>query len=119
VPVENTPDAREVAADEILKTSGGIFVHPSEDPRVIAGQGTVSLELVAQVKELGHDIDAVIIPVGGGGLASGNTIALRGLLGDTVKVSQESDCCFDWFPLMHQRNASFFVLFVDYIGRTS
>jgi threonine dehydratase len=86
VPVENTPDAREVAADEILKTSGGIFVHPSEDPRVIAGQGTVSLELVAQVKELGHDIDAVIIPVGGGGLASGNTIALRGLLGDTVKI---------------------------------
>jgi threonine dehydratase len=45
---------------------------------------------VAQVKELGHDIDAVIIPVGGGGMASGNTIALRGLLGDTVKVSQES-----------------------------
>ena len=97
VAVENTPEAREVAADEILNKTGGTFVHPSEDPRVIAGQGTVSLELVAQVKELGYDVDAVIIPVGGGGLASGNTIALRGLLGDKVKVSQEYDCCFVGF----------------------
>jgi threonine dehydratase len=66
VSVENTPEAREAAADEIMKKSGGsTFVHPSEDPRVIAGQGTVSLELVSQMKELGHDVDAVIIPVGG------------------------------------------------------
>jgi len=86
VSVENTPEAREEAADEIMSKSGGVFVHPSEDPRVIAGQGTVSVELVAQVKEMGHTVDAVIIPVGGGGLASGNTIALRGMLGDKVKV---------------------------------
>lgn len=88
VSVENTPQAREEAADEILsKSVGSIFVHPSEDPKVIAGQGTVSLELVEQVKELGCEkLDAVIIPVGGGGLASGNTIALRGMLGDRIKV---------------------------------
>ena len=59
-----------------------VFIHPSEDPRVIAGQGTVCLELLEQVK----DVDLVIIPVGGGGLASGNVITLRALLGDSVKI---------------------------------
>jgi threonine dehydratase len=54
---------------------------------VIAGQGTVSIEFVEQVREMiGADLDAVVIPVGGGGLAAGNTIALRGLLGNKVKV---------------------------------
>lgn len=88
VEVENTNEAREEEADRIVETTGAVFIHPSEDPRVIAGQGTASLELVEQVRELsGNELDAVIIPVGGGGLASGNTIALRGLLGDKVKVS--------------------------------
>lgn len=88
VEVENTNEAREEEADRIVKTTGAVFIHPSEDPRVIAGQGTTSLELVEQVRDLGGtELDAVIIPVGGGGLASGNTIALRGLLGDKVKVS--------------------------------
>ena len=124
VAVENTPEAREVAADEILKQSGGIFVHPSEDPRVIAGQGTVSLELVAQVKELGYDVDAVIIPVGGGGLASGNTVALRGLLGDKVKVSQELMIvvCLDSIGVpenVFSYPHLYFTLLTDYIGRTS
>jgi threonine dehydratase len=86
VSVDNTNEARETEADRIVAETGGVFVHPSEDPLVIAGQGTVSLELVAQVKALGYDLDAVIIPVGGGGLASGNTVALRGLLGNKVKV---------------------------------
>lgn len=99
VSVDNTPQAREEAADEIMskasESSSCCFVHPSEDPRVIAGQGTVSLELVEQVKQLGCDsVDAVIIPVGGGGLASGNTIALRGMLGDKVKVRRSSSDTF-------------------------
>lgn len=64
-----------------------VFIHPSEDPRVIAGQGTVCLEFVEQVKELGiKQLDVVIIPVGGGGLASGNIVTLRALLGDKVKI---------------------------------
>lgn len=99
VDVANSNEAREERADELLRdTPGARFVHPSEDPRVIAGQGTVALEMVEQVRELvelGVDggangqhssLDVVVIPVGGGGLASGNTIALRGLLGDKVKI---------------------------------
>lgn len=47
----------------------------------------MSIEFVRQVREMiGSDLDAVIIPVGGGGLAAGNTIALRGLLGNKIKV---------------------------------
>jgi threonine dehydratase len=52
---------------------GATFIHPFEDPRVIAGQGTIGLELVDQVEE----IETAIIPIGGGGLASGIALALR------------------------------------------
>jgi threonine dehydratase len=87
VMVENTNEAREDEADRIVETTGAVFIHPSENPRVIAGQGTVCLEFVEQVRDMiGKDLDAVIIPVGGGGLASGNIICLRGLLGNKVKI---------------------------------
>lgn len=82
----NTNEARETEADRVRRETGAAFVHPSEDPRVIAGQGTVCLELIAQAREMNVDLDVVIIPVGGGGLAAGNTIALRALLGDKVKI---------------------------------
>lgn len=87
VEVANTNEARAEEANRIVHSTGAIFIHPSEDPRVIAGQGTASLELVEQVRQIaGTELDAVIIPVGGGGLASGNSISLRGMLGDKVKV---------------------------------
>ncbi len=91
VMVENSNEAREEKADEIVEKEKAKFIHPSENEYVIAGQGTVCLEMVEQVQEIlgetNGTLDAVIIPVGGGGLASGNTIALRGLLGDKVKVN--------------------------------
>ncbi len=88
--VESTNEARETKADEIVEQENAAFIHPSEDPRVIAGQGTVCLEFVEQVRHsvgfVNGDLDVVIIPVGGGGLAAGNTIALRGMLGKHVKI---------------------------------
>jgi len=87
--VDNTNEARESMATRITQElPGAYFVHPSEDPRVIAGQGTVCVEFISQVREMliDSDLDVVIIPVGGGGLASGNTIALRALLGNKIKV---------------------------------
>lgn len=89
VMVENTNEARRTEAERIVTSTGAVFIHPSENPKVIAGQGTVCLEFVRQVQELLNgkgDLDAVIIPVGGGGLASGNCISLRGMLGDKVKI---------------------------------
>ena len=55
--------------------NGATFVHPFEDPLVIAGQGTIGLELLEQVP----DLETVVIPVGGGGLAAGISLALRAL----------------------------------------
>ncbi|HEY7652682.1 MAG TPA: threonine ammonia-lyase [Methylomirabilota bacterium] len=60
--------AREIEAARNL-----VFVHPFDDPRVIAGQGTIGLELAAQVPGL----DAVLVPVGGGGLISGLALAVK------------------------------------------
>lgn len=85
--VESTNEARESMADAIVQEQGAVFIHPSEDKRVIAGQGTVCLEFIQQVRDrIDDDLDVVIIPVGGGGLAAGNTIALRGILGNKVKI---------------------------------
>jgi threonine dehydratase len=56
-----------------VEQTEGTFVHPYEDTHVIAGQGTIGLELVEQVQEL----ETVVIPIGGGGLASGISLALR------------------------------------------
>jgi threonine dehydratase len=63
------------AALDYVDSTGATFVHPYEDEKVIAGQGTIGLELVEQVPEVG----TVVIPVGGGGLAAGIALALRGV----------------------------------------
>jgi threonine dehydratase len=63
------------AARTYVEETGGTFIHPYEDQLVIAGQGTVGLELLEQEPDVG----TVLIPVGGGGLALGIAIALRAL----------------------------------------
>ncbi|MBX9768848.1 MAG: pyridoxal-phosphate dependent enzyme, partial [Bdellovibrionales bacterium] len=62
-------------ARELEKTRGYTFVHPFEDPDVIAGQGTLGLEILEEVK----DLDSLIVSVGGGGLISGIATAARAL----------------------------------------
>ncbi len=62
-------EARRLEAAE-----GLAFVHPFDDPQIIAGQGTVGLEVLEQVPE----VDAVLVPIGGGGLISGCAVALKG-----------------------------------------
>jgi threonine dehydratase len=60
---------------EIQKEAGATFVHPFEDPFVVAGQGTIGLELLEDIP----DLNAIIVPVGGGGLISGISIAAKTL----------------------------------------
>jgi len=62
--------AEAIAAERHL-----IWVHPFDDPHVIAGQGTIALEMLADVP----DFDVLVIPIGGGGLIAGNAIAARGI----------------------------------------
>ena len=66
-------DEAYVRAREIEGARRLVFVHPFDDPRVIAGQGTIGLELAAQVPGL----DAVLVPVGGGGLIGGVALAVK------------------------------------------
>jgi threonine dehydratase len=68
-------DESMAAAQELVDSTGATFVHAFEDERVIAGQGTIGLELVEQLPGLG----TVVVPIGGGGLAAGIAIALRAL----------------------------------------
>ena len=73
-----TLEARETTAAEVQRRTGATFIHPYDHPQIIAGQGTATLELVEQARELGTRLDAVIAPVGGGGLLSGTCIAASG-----------------------------------------
>jgi len=66
---------REAKAREIAGQTGATFVPPFDDPDVIAGQGTCGLEIAQQL----DDFDSVIVPVGGGGLISGISIAVKSL----------------------------------------
>jgi threonine dehydratase len=70
-----TLEAREETQRAIIARTGATEIHPFNNPRIIAGQGTATLELIEDLP----DLDAVIAPVGGGGLLSGTATAAKGL----------------------------------------
>ncbi len=72
---EPSTSSREAVFAEVEAKTGAEFVHPYNDPRVIAGQGTCSRELTEQVEGL----DAVIAPIGGGGMVSGTCLTLSSI----------------------------------------
>lgn len=79
-------------AQDLQKKEEMTFIHPYDDPEVIAGQGTIGMEIMHQVKE---DIDAIFVPVGGGGLISGIAVYVK-YLNPKIKVigveSEDSAC---------------------------
>ena len=87
--VGSTVDESLEAAHDRAREGGLAFVHPFDDPDVIAGQGGVGLELLAQVP----DIETVIVPVGGGGLASGVAIALKSERPSVKVLGVQVDTC--------------------------
>ncbi len=70
---EPTLEARVSAADSVMERTGAVFIHPFDNAHVIAGQGTAAIELLEECGQL----DAVMAPIGGGGLMSGTCIATR------------------------------------------
>ncbi len=74
----STVAAREAACAEVQRETGATLVHPFDDARVIAGQGTAVLEMIEDVP----DLEVVVAPVGGGGLLSGTAIAAKSLRPD-------------------------------------
>ncbi len=70
---EPNETAREAACNEIIERTGAVFVHPFHDTRIIAGQATAAKEFIEEVP----DLDYLITPVGGGGLAAGTSLVAK------------------------------------------
>lgn len=81
---------------EIVEQEGRVYIHPFDDSLIAAGQGTVGIELLES--EFGDDIDAVIVPVGGGGLIAGIAAYIKGIRPDITLVGVEESTC----DAMHQ-----------------
>jgi threonine dehydratase len=74
-------------ARELALENGFVFVHPFDDPKIIAGAGTVALEML----EDAPDLDAIVVPIGGGGLMSGVSIAARSVKPDIELIGVEAE----------------------------
>lgn len=85
VECEPSTSSREAVFAEVVAETGADFVHPYNDPRVIAGQGTCSKEIVEELGEL----DAVIAPIGGGGMVSGCCLTLSNIAPKTKIYAAE------------------------------
>ncbi|MFC3721959.1 beta-hydroxyaspartate dehydratase BhcB [Neoaquamicrobium sediminum] len=100
VECEPSTSSREAVFAEVVAQTGAEFVHPYNDPRVIAGQATCAAELVSQVAEL----DAIVAPIGGGGMVSGSCLALS-TLAPHVKIyaaePEQADDAFRSFKAGH------------------
>lgn len=82
---EPSTTSREEVFAKVQAETGGDFVHPYNDPRVIAGQATCSREFLEQMEEIGEKPDMVVAPIGGGGMISGTCLTLSNLAPD-VKI---------------------------------
>jgi threonine dehydratase len=81
----SAPEDRERTLRDVVEETGAEFVHPSDDLRVIAGQGTCALEILFDVP----DLDIIVAPVGGGGLLSGTAIAAHAISPRTRVIGAE------------------------------
>jgi threonine dehydratase len=79
-------DAASELASELAEQTGACLIHPFDDPQVIAGQGTIGLEIIRQCRETPH---AVFVPVGGGGLIAGVALAIKSLSPETRIIGVE------------------------------
>jgi threonine dehydratase len=82
----NTVDESLVAAERFAERTGAVFIHPFDHPDVIAGQGTVALEILAALP----DVRTIVAAVGGGGLISGIAVAAKGLRPDVRIVGVQA-----------------------------
>ena len=82
---EPTQEAREATLEAVVRETGAAFVHPYDNAKVIAGQGTAALELCTEVPEL----DVILAPVGGGGLLSGTALTAAARTPGTQVIGAE------------------------------
>lgn len=97
---EPTLESREATTDRLIQEHGYTLVHPYDDENVIAGAGTAALELIVDVGEM----DYMFVPVGGGGLLSGTSIATRTLLPEAIILGVEPKNADDAMRSFHGGN---------------
>ncbi|XP_061219419.1 serine racemase [Neopsephotus bourkii] len=93
VPCEPSDESRAETAARVVQETGGVMVHPNQEPAVITGQGTIALEVLEQAPE----VNAVVAPVGGGGMIAGIAIAIKALRPDVKVFAAEprnADDCY-------------------------
>jgi threonine dehydratase len=86
---EGSYDEARHAADELARRDGKMVIHAFDDPQVVAGQGTVGLEIVEDLP----DVRLVVVPLGGGGLATGIAMAVKSLVPDARVVGVQAEAC--------------------------
>lgn len=94
-----TTDDRERTTDELINKFGYILIHPYNDERLIAGQGTVVLEIFQEMK----DLDYLFVPIGGGGLISGCALAAKNLFPNVKVIGVETEGANDCYQSFHAK----------------
>ena len=88
---EPSTSSREEVFAQVQARTGGNFVHPYNDPRVIAGQGTCSREFLDQMDDFGGKLDMIVAPIGGGGMISGTCLTLSHLAPEVQVIAAEPE----------------------------
>ncbi len=96
--VPGTYDDAHDKAVELQEETGMTFIHPYDDEQVIAGQGTIGLEILDQLP----DLDAVIVPVGGGGLISGVAFAIKSLRPEVKVYGVQAEGAPSMYRSLHE-----------------
>lgn len=90
---ESNLESRESTLNEVVAKTGAVIIHPYNDPRIIAGQGTSALELLGT----NPDLDIILTPVGGGGLLSGTALAAKSVKPEIKVIGTEPEQADDAF----------------------
>src|SRR5205807_5927339 len=93
----------QVRAESLARERALTLVHPYDDPLVIAGQGTIALEMLEEAP----DLDLVVIPVGGGGLIAGNAVAARTKKPSIEIIGAEAALYPSFWNALHGENRPF------------
>ena len=94
----STLEARETTVNEVVAKTGATIIHPYNDPRIVAGQGTAALEFLSS----NPDLDFILTPVGGGGLLSGTALAAKSLKPGIKVIGAEPEVADDAFRSFRQ-----------------
>jgi threonine dehydratase len=95
----DSTDERQRVTDEIIKKQGYVLIHPYNDEKLIAGQGTVALEIFQDMK----DLDYLFVPIGGGGLISGCAVAAKHLFKNINVIGVETEGANDCYQSFRQK----------------